>query len=407
MEFELKKVAVTGVGIVAPPGVGKEEFWQNIKEGKSFVSPITRFDASAYPSQVAGQVKDLDSSHLSRRLLKKMDRFSVMALVAAEQTLKDAGIDLAKEDPYSVGVFLGNTLGGWLYAETELRDLYQEGRNGVSPYNASAWFAAAPQGHISIYYGIKGYSKTVVADRAGALMAIGYAVRVIRNKKAAIALAGGTEAPVTPYALLCCSTEGSLSQGPYRPFDKERDGFVIGEGAAIVTLEDMESARSRGATVYGVITGFGASCDGTHRIMPDQDGRGLARAIKATLDSAGYQPGDIDYICADGVATGLGDVSETRAIKEVFGSYALEVPFSAPKSMFGNLLGASGAVDLVGTLLAMQEGVIPPTINYRTEDPECNLDYVPNKSRPRDVNRALIISRGRGGINVVLAIERS
>ena len=189
MEFELRQVAVTGVGIVAPSGVGKEEFWQNIKEGKSFVSPITRFDASAYPSQVAGQVKDLDSSHLSRRLLKKMDRFSVMALVAAEQTLEDAGIDLAKEDPYSVGVFLGNTLGGWLYAETELRDLYQEGRNGVSPYNASAWFAAAPQGHISIYYGIKGYSKTVVADRAGALMAIGYAVRVIRNKKAAIALA--------------------------------------------------------------------------------------------------------------------------------------------------------------------------------------------------------------------------
>jgi len=403
----LKKVAVTGVGIVAPPGVGKEEFWQNIKEGKSFVSPITRFDASAYPSQVAGQVKDLDSSHLSRRLLKKMDRFSVMALVAAEQTLKDAGIDLAKEDPYSVGVFLGNTLGGWLYAETELRDLYQEGRDGVSPYNASAWFAAAPQGHISIYYGIKGYSKTIVADRAGALMAIGYAVRVIRNKKAAIVLAGGTEAPVTPYALLCCSTEGSLSQGPYRPFDKERGGFVIGEGAAIVTLEDMESARSRGATVYGAITGFGASCDGTHRIMPDQDGRGLAKAIKTTLDSAGYQPGDIDYICADGAATELGDVSETRAIKEVFGSYALEVPVSAPKSMFGHLLGASGAIDLVGTLLAMQEGVILPTINYRTEDPECDLDYVPNKSRPKEVNRALIISRGRGGINVVLAIERS
>ncbi|MDD4985684.1 MAG: beta-ketoacyl-[acyl-carrier-protein] synthase family protein [Dehalococcoidales bacterium] len=293
------------------------------------------------------------------------------------------------------------------YAETELRDLYQEGRNGVSPYNASAWFAAAPQGQISICYGIKGYSKTVVADRAGALMAIDCAVRVIRNNKAAIALAGGTEAPVTPYALLCCTTEGSLSQGPYRPFDKERDGFVIGEGAAIVTLEDMDSARSRGATVYGLITGFGTSCDGTHRITPDKDGRGLARAIKAALDSAGYQPGDIDYICADGAATELGDVSETRAIKTVFDSYAAEIPVSVPKSMFGHLLGASGAVDLVGTLLTMQEGVILPTINYRTEDPECNLDYVPNKSRPKEINRAIIISRGRGGINAVLAVERS
>lgn len=403
----MKEVAVTGVGIVAPPGVGKEGFWQNIREGKSFVSPITRFDASAYPSQVAGQVKEFDTGNLSPRLLKKMDRFSVMALVATEQALKDAGIDLAKEDPYSVGVFLGNTLGGWLYAETELRDLYQEGRNGVSPYNASAWFAAAPQGQISICYGIKGYSKTVVADRAGALMAVGCAVREIRNNKAAIALAGGTEAPVTPYALLCCTTEGSLSRGTYRPFDKERDGFVIGEGAAIVILEDMDSARSRGTTVYGSITGFGTSCDGANRITSDQDGKGLARAIKAALDNAGYQPGDIDYICADGAATELGDVSETKAIKAVFGDYAAEIPVSAPKSMFGHLLGASGAVDLVGTLLTMQEGVILPTINYRTEDPECNLDYVPNKSRSKEVNRAIVISRGRGGINAVLAVERS
>ncbi len=403
----MKKVALTGIGIVAPPGIGKERFWQSIKQGKSFISPITRFDASLYPSQVAGQIEDLDTSYLSFRLLKKIDKFSVMALVATEHALKDALIDLAKEDPYNIGVFLGNALGGWLYAETELRDLYVEGREGVSPYLASAWFPAAPQGQISIYYGIKGYSKTVVADKASALMAIGYAAKVVGNKKIGIALAGGTEAPVTPYALLCCSTEGSLSKGPYRPFDKERDGSVVGEGAGLVVLEDKESAQKRGATVYGLITGFGTCCDGTHRITSDPSGKGLAKAIKTALDVAGYQPSDIDYICADGTGTKLGDISETKAIKEVFGGYAPKIPVSAPKSMFGHLLGASSAVDVIITLLAMQEGVIPPTINYQTEDPECDLDYVPNNSRPKEINRALILSRGRGGINAVLAIERS
>jgi len=403
----MKNIALTGIGIVAPPGVGKERFWQNIKQGKSFVSPITSFDASLYPSQVAGQVEDLDTSHLSFRLLKKIDKFSVMALAATDLVLKDALIDMDKEDPYNIGVFLGNALGGWFYAETELRDLYVEGRQGVSPYMASAWFPAAPQGQISIYYGIKGYSKTVVSDKASALMAIGYAAKVVENGKISIALAGGTEAPVTPYALLCCSTEGSLSKGPYRPFDKERDGFVVGEGAGIVALEDAESARKRGATIYGFITGFGTCCDGADRITPDSSGKGLAEAIKTALDMAGYQPEDIDYICADGIATKTGDISEVKAIKEVFGSCYQQIPVSVPKSMFGHLLGASGAVDVIVTLLAMQEGVIPPTINHQTADPECALDCVPNKIRAKEINKALIISRGRGGINAVLAIERS
>lgn len=402
----MRNIAITGIGIVAPPGVGKEEFWQNIKRGKSFISPITSFDASLYPSQIAGQVENLDTSHFSSRLLKKIDRFSVMSLVATDLVLKDALIDLDKEDPYNIGIFLGNALGGWMYAETELRDLYVEGRQGVSPYLAAAWFPAAPQGQISIYYGLKGYSKTVVSDKASALVAIGYAAKVVENKKLGIALAGGTEAPVTPYAMLCCSTEGSLSKGPYRPFDKERDGFVVGEGAGIVALENVESARKRGATIYGLITGYATCCDGTHRITPDPSGKGLADAIKATLDMAGYQPGDIDYICADGIATKIGDVSEIRAIKRVFGSRYQQIPISAPKSMFGHLLGASGAVDVITTLLAMQEGIIPPTINYQTEDPECALDCVPNKSRVKVIDRALIISRGRGGINAVLAIER-
>ncbi len=401
----MKHIAVTGLGIVAPPGVGTEAFWQGIKGGKSFVSPITSFDASLYPSRVAGQVDELDTGQLSFRLLKKIDKFSVMALIATDLVLKDAKIEIEKEDPYNLGVFLGNALGGWFYAETELRDLYVEGRQGVSPYMASAWFPAAPQGQITINYNIKGYSKTVVSDKASALMAIGYAAKVVENGKIGIALAGGTEAPVTPYALLCCSTEGSLSKGPYRPFDEKRDGFVVGEGAGIISLEEESFARKRGAPVYGLITGYGTCCDGTHRITPDPSGKGLADAIRIALDTAGYGPDDIDYICADGIATKEGDISEAKAIQDVFGSR--EIPVSAPKSMYGHLLGASGAVDVITTLLAMRDGVLPPTINHSSDDPQCSLDCVPNQARDGQVNKALVISRGRGGINAVLVLERS
>lgn len=409
----MRRVAITGVGIVAPCGVGKDMFWNNIKEGRSFVSPINRFDASRYPSRIAGQIENLKSySNFSPRLLRKIDDFSHMSLIATDLALKDTNLDLSKEDPLRVGIFMGNALGGWLYAETELRDLYIEGRDGVSPYLASAWFPAAPQGQISIHYGIRGYSKTMVADRASSLMAIDYATNIIKKGKVDIALAGGTEAPVTPYALLCCSTYGSLStrnEDPkcaYRPFDKSRDGFVIGEGAGILILEDIEHARKRGAYIYAFITGYGTTSDGFDRIEPDPNGTELARAIRLTLSEAGYSPVDIDYICADGAATRWGDVSETKAIKRVFNECSQIPPVSAPKSMFGNLLGACGAVDLIITILAMENALIPPTINLRVSDPECDLDYVPDKSRSKEVKRALVISRGRGGINAVLAVER-
>jgi 3-oxoacyl-(acyl-carrier-protein) synthase len=403
----LYKIAITGLGVVSPAGQGKVEFWQNIQTGQSFMSPITRFDAAAYPSQIAGQIEELAAKHISPRLLKKLDRFSVLALAASEDALQDAGLDLTQHDPYISGVFLGNALGGWLYAETELRDLYVEGRDGVSPYNASAWFPAAPQGQVSIRYRIKGYSKTVVADKASALIAIDHAARIVDRGKLTFALAGGTEAPVTPYAMLCCSTEGGLSPGPYRPFDKERNGFVVGEGAAVVVLETADTARQRGAEIYGFVTGFGTTCDGTHRILPDVGGEGLAQAIRFALATAKYNPEDIDYICADGVATELGDISEARAIRTVFGDRADQVPVSAPKSMYGHLLGAAGAVELVGTVMAMQGGMIPPTINHRFHDPECNLDLVLDEGRRADIGKALVIARGRGGVNAVMAVERS
>ncbi len=408
----MDKIAITGIGVVSPSGIDKRIFWANVSHGRSAVEKIVRFDASQYPSHIAGHVHELDAySNVSSRLLKKIDVFSHMALVASEMSLQDAHIDLAKENLKRVGIFMGNAIGGWLYAETELRDLYMEGREGVSPFMASAWFPAAPQGQISIHYGIKGFSKTVVADRASSLMAIGYAARTIQTGKADFILAGGMEAPVTPYALLCCNTSGILSkrnddpQTAYRPFDKNRDGLAIAEGAGVLILEPQ--SRVKGKKVYANIIGYGTTTDGVDRIDPAADVSQLARAITVALKDAGLQPGDIDYICADGAATVLGDVTETKAIKQVFGEYAKKVPVSAPKSIYGNMLGACGALDVITTVLAIEHSLIPPTINMTSPDPECDLNHCANKAQEKSITNAMIINRGRGGINCVLILQKA
>ncbi len=408
-----KRVAITGIGVVSPCGLKKETFWANLKRGASFIDEIKRFDASLYPSRIAGQVHELDYyTHLSGRLIKKIDVFSHMALVASEQALQDSKIDLDSLDKNRAGIFMGNALGGWLFAETELRDMYMEGREGISPYMASAWFAAAPQGQVSIYYGFKGYSKTVVADKASSALALWYASKTIIQDKNDFILAGGMEAPITPYALLCANTNGNLSKNnlnykkAYRPYDLYRDGFVLGEGSGILTLEKESRALNRGATIYGFIKGVGFSSDGYHhsRYRPKSDN--LEYAIVEAIKDAGWSKKDIDYICLDGEATTLGDYLETQALKNVFGVQIGNISLSAPKSMFGNLLGAQTALDLIATIFSMKNGIILPTINYEVSDPYCNLDYTPNKSIQREIKKALIIARGRGGINVVLAVER-
>lgn len=408
----MDNIAITGLGVISPSGIDKRKFWANIKAGRSAVQTITRFDASKYASHVAGQVHELDAySNVSSRLLKKIDLFAHMALVASEMALEDASIDLAQENLKRTGIFMGNAIGGWLYAETELRDLYIEGREGVSPFMASAWFPAAPQGQVSIRYGIKGYSKTIVSDRASSLMAIGYGAKNLIRGKNDFLLAGGMEAPVTPYALLCCNTSGQLTQRndspetAYRPFDNTRDGFALAEGAGILIMEPQDRVAARNAHVYANVIGFGTTTDGVNRIDPAGDGVELARAIKIALDDAGLSTGDIDYICADGAATRIGDVSETKAIKLVFGQKAKSIPISAPKSIYGNMLGATGAVDVITTILAMEHSLIPPTINYSEADPECDLDYCPNKAQSKEIKNALIINRGRGGINAVLVLQ--
>ena len=409
----MEKIAITGIGVVSPSGIGKRQFWANIKSGRSFIKTITRFDASKYPSHIAGQIDDLEKySHISERLLKKIDAFSHMALVASELALQDAGIDIKNEDPSLVGIFLGNAIGGWLYAETELRDLYLEGREGVSPYMASAWFPAAPQGQVSIYYGIKGFSKTIVSDRASSLMALGYARKVLDKEKLNMILGGGMEAPVTPYALLCCNTYGALSkknqdpQSAYRPFDKQRSGFVIGEGAGIVVMESIQRAKKRGANILGYISGYGTSCDGVDRINCANDGKELARAINIALTDAKASVEEIGYISLDGLAVDLWDNSEISALSLVFGDRLKNIPVSCPKSMFGNLLGASGILDMIIALLAMQHNLVPPTLNL--DAPVLNgINYVAKEAREYKVNKSLIISRGRGGINAVLVVEKA
>ena len=411
----MTRVAITGFGIVAPPGIDKKPFWANVKAGRSSVRKIERYDTSLYPSHVGGMVHDLDAySHVSSRLLQKIDPFSHMALIASEMALNDAGIDLSKENLNRVGIFMGNALGGWLYGETELRDLYIEGREGVSPYMASAWFPAAPQGQVSIYYGIKGYSKTIVSDRASSLMAVGHATKILQKQKADLLLAGGMEAPLSPYGLLCCNTNGELStknetpEEAYKPFDKRRDGFVAAEGAGIMILEGEARAKKRSARVLAYITGYGTTCDGVDRIKANPDGEECARAIRMALDQAGAKPQEIDYISLDGAATQEGDIGEAAAVKEVFGNAAKSIPASAPKTMFGNLLGASGAVDMIITMLAMEHKLVPPTLNLKELDPQCaGLDYVTDKARPKEVKKALVISRGRAGINSALVMEKA
>ena len=282
----MEKIAITGLGVVSPSGIDKRKFWSNIKSGRSAVKVIDRFDASKYPSHVAGQVHELDAySNVSSRLLKKIDLFAHMALVASEMAIKDANLDLSKENLKRAGIFCGNAIGGWLYAETELRDLYIEGREGVSPFMASAWFPAAPQGQISIHYQMKGFSKTVVADRASSLQAIGYGARTLVRDKDDFILAGGMEAPVSPYGLLCCNTSGRVTLNnaqaatAYRPFDKTRDGFAIAEGAGILILEPQERVTNRGARVYANIIGYATTTDAVDRIEPAADGVELSRRL--------------------------------------------------------------------------------------------------------------------------------
>ncbi len=409
-----RRVVVTGLGLVTGLASDVEQFWKRLLAGASGISRIERFDVSAYPVQIGGEVKDFDpETYLPRHEARHLDRFSQMAVGAAVQAVKDCGLDLAKvEDPFRVGVMVGSGIGGLAEFEAQHQRLVERGPTKVSPYMVPKLMINAAAGQISILYGVKGPNAGVANACASASNAIGQASWVIQADEADVMIAGGAEAALTPMGLagFCAnralSTRNDEPQRASRPFDRDRDGFVLAEGAGILVLEEYERAKRRGAKIYAELIGFGMSGDGMHIVQPDPEGRGAAYAMQQMLKDASADPDTVDHINAHGTGTPLGDIAETRAVKIVFGDHARKIAISSTKSSVGHLLGASGGVEMIATALAIRDQVAPPTINLENADPECDLDYVPLEPRPMPIRRAACNSFGFGGHNACLLLQK-
>jgi len=408
-----RRVVITGLGLITSLGQEVEDFWKRLLAGESGVSRIESFDPSRYSVRIAGEIKDFNpEAWLDKRVARHMDRFAQMAVASAVQAVKDAGLDLAKEDPFRVGAIVGSGIGGLKELEEQHTRLLEKGPMRVSPFMVPKLMINAAAGQISILYGIKGPNAGVANACASANNAIGQALWTIELDEADVMIAGGSEAALTPMGLAgfcsarALSTRNDEPARASRPFDRDRDGFVLSEGAGIVVLEEYEHARARGARVYAEFIGFGMSGDGCHIVQPDPEGRGAAAAMSQMLKDGRAEAGSVDYINAHGTGTPLGDVSETKAIKTVFGEHARRLAISSTKSSVGHLLGASGGVELIATVLAIRDQVAPPTINLDEPDPECDLDYVPLVPRPMKIRRAASNSFGFGGHNASLLIQK-
>jgi 3-oxoacyl-[acyl-carrier-protein] synthase II len=406
-----RRVVITGMGLVTPLGCDVGKVWDRLVRGESGIRRISLFDPSQFRSQIGGEVIEFDPvTYLPEKEVKRLDRFSQFALVAAIEAVKDAGLDFSKEDPRRCGAIVGSGVGGLREIELQHLRMLEKGPEKVSPYTVPKMMANAASGQISIYFGLTGISAAVATACASAANATADAVRAIRFNEADIVLAGGSEAAVTPLGLAAFSAMRALSERnddpprASRPFDANRDGFVLSEGAGIVVLEELEHARKRGAKIYAELLGYGTTSDASHITQPDKDGIGAARAMELALRDGGVNPEDVGYINAHGTSTPLGDQAETVAIKRVFGEYARKISISSTKSQIGHLLGASGGVELIFTVLALVHGVIPPTINYEVPDPLCDLDYTPNVARERRFTAALSNSFGFGGHNACLLV---
>jgi len=409
----MRRVVVTGFGIISPIGNSVQDNWDGLMKGKSGIDTITRFDIEGFPTTVAGEVKNFDpADHINKKDVRKMDRFIQLAMAAAKEAMGHSGLAITEEFAHRVGVFMGSGLGGLETIERYHEAFLKGGVRKISPFFIPMLIVNLAPGRISMAYGAKGPNISITTACAAATHAIGEAFQVIRRGDADAILAGGSEATITPLGLGGFCTMKALSkrnddpEKASRPFDKERDGFVMGEGAAILVLEEYEFARKRGATVYGEVIGFAATGDAHHITAPAPCGEGAARCMMEALKSAGVSPDEVDYINAHGTSTYYNDLYETMAIKTVFGERAFDIPVSSTKSMTGHLLGAAGAVEAVYTLLSMVRGVLPPTINLETEDPECDLDYVSEGPRPKEVKIALSNSFGFGGTNGVLVFKK-
>jgi len=407
-----KRVVVTGIGVVSPLG-NKEQLWQNLLAGESGIGLISRFDTSDFPVKIAAEVKDFDpAEYIDRKDARRMDPFCQYAVVAALDSLKDAELEITDENACRVGVIVGSGIGGIQTLETQAKVLEERGPGRVSPFFVPMLIPDMASGQIAIATGAKGPNSCTVTACATGTNAIGDAFRVISRGNADVMLAGGAEAAITPLALagfMAARALSSRNEDPKRasrPFDLERDGFVMGEGSCILVLEELEHAKARGAKIYGEIIGFGSTGDAYHITSPAPDHEGAQRAMKEALADANILPEQVDYINAHGTSTEYNDKYETIAIKAVFGEEAYQIPVTSTKALTGHLLGAAGAVEAAICLLALKNQVIPGTYNYENPDPECDLDYVPNQSRKANLEVAMSNSFGFGGHNSVLVFKR-
>ncbi|MDX1591934.1 MAG: beta-ketoacyl-ACP synthase II [Balneolaceae bacterium] len=408
-----RRVVVTGVGALTPVGKTAPEFWNGLISGKSGVRPITHFDTTDYPTKFAGQIEDYDSgNYFDRKEARRLDPVTQYGLIVADETIKDSKIDLDSIDKDRVAVLIGTGIGGMKTFYDQSVSHHEHGPRGVNPFFIPMLIPDMPAGQVSIRYGFRGANFCAVSACATGSHNIGLAYDSIRYGRSDMALCGGTEAPVWEIGIAGFSSMKALSkrnedpEKASRPFDKDRDGFVLGEGASMMFLETLESARERGARIYGEIVGYGFSADAYHITAPDPDGNGVILAINNALDMAGIKPEDVDHINMHGTSTPLGDIAETNSIKKVFGDHAYKINLNSTKSMTGHMLGAAGAAESVATLLAIYHGMVPPTINYETPDPECDLNYTVNESEVRDLKYAMNNAFGFGGHNTTIVFKK-
>ncbi|HSW10780.1 MAG TPA: beta-ketoacyl-ACP synthase II [Bacillota bacterium] len=407
------RVVVTGMGAITPFGVGVPALWDGLREGRSAVGPLTRFDASEYPCRIAAEVPDFQpGDFLDARDARRMDRFAQFAIGAASLALADANLQPDALPAERSGVILGTGIGGMETLSDQFRELAERGPGRISPFFIPMMIANMAAGQLAIRYGMTGPNSTVVTACAAGANAIGEAYRVIQRGDADLMLTGGSEASLTPITLAgfcsmkALSTRNDEPARASRPFDAARDGFVFGEGAGVVVLESETHARARGGRIRAELVGYGMAADAYHIAAPPPDGRGGAMSMRRALLDAGIEPETVDYVNAHGTSTPSGDRGETLAIKAVFGEHARRLPVSSNKSMFGHLLGAAGAVEFIATVLALEHAVLPPTVNYEQPDPECDLDYVPNQARAARIRAAISNSFGFGGQNATLVVRR-
>ncbi|WP_126426256.1 beta-ketoacyl-ACP synthase II [Brevibacillus marinus] len=408
-----RRVVITGAGVISPIGNDVTTFWNNLLAGKSGIGRVTSFDVSDYPTQIAGEVKDFNAeAFMDKKEIRRTDRFVQFAVAAAKMAVQDAGLEIGEHNAHRVGVYIGSGIGGLATWEEQHTALMEKGPRRVSPFFIPMMIANMATGQVSIELGAKGPASSAITACATSTNTIGDAFKLVQYGKADVMVTGGAEATIRPLAFAgfcsakAMSTRNEEPEKASRPFDRDRDGFVMGEGAGVVVLEELEHAKRRGAPIIAEVIGYGMSADAYHITAPSPGGEGAARCMQDALDDAGIAPTQVGYINAHGTSTPAGDIAETMAIKTVFGEHAYRLAVSSTKSMTGHLLGATGGIEAIATALALREQILPPTINLENPDPECDLDYVPNEARRADIEVALSNTFGFGGHNATIVLKR-